>query len=252
MSKRLSPTGYVDLATILGLLAAVLTAVKFTFWLGVTIGLLAAVCAVVSWVKRHREAKIRDDVLHTMRDQMMLDRILDAAARSLKLGGANGSWRLTLYELDVQNASWLLRARAASNELFADHADFARISHDQGVLRSCLSGSERFDGRFDEMPPLDMPTADSWAATMKAWGFTKVSTDQLKMKSRSFTGAVFKVGLQNGHQVTLGLIAESESPDGTNIRDLQSGLTRPFFEAIAELLTLRQKMDAEITSAAPA
>lgn len=243
--KRLSPTGLLDLATILSLLAALLTALKETLWAGIVVGGVAVVCALIAWAKRHRDRAAQKNLFDRMRDELMLDRILDAAARSLGMGGPNGSWRVSLYELDLQDACWLLRARAASNELFADGSDFARISHEQSVLRSCLNGSERPDGKFDEMPPLDAPTADSWASTMKAWGFAKSSTNQLKMKSRSFSGAVFKVGPQNGHQVTIGLIAESESPDGTNIRVLQSGLTRPFFEAVAELLTLRQKFEAE-------
>ncbi|WP_284761394.1 hypothetical protein [Curtobacterium sp. MEB011] len=249
--KRLSPTGLLDAATILSLLAAILTALKETLWVGIAIGGLAVVFALISWAKRHRERGTRRNLFDTMRDELMLDRILDAAARSLDLGGQNGSWRVSLYELDLQDACWLLRARAASNELFADRSDYSRISHEQSVLRSCLNGSERSDGKFDEMPPLDAPTTDSWATTMKAWGFTKTTTNQLRMKSRSFTGAVFKVGPQNGHQVTLGLIAESESPDGTNIRSLQGGLTRPFFEAVAELLTLRHKFEAESAATAP-
>lgn len=232
-----------DTATFLGLIAAVLTAVGLTLTWGIVTGSLAVVSFLASRVLRRRESRRERALLDEVRDEMSVDRVLDVVARHLSLGGANGGWRLSLYELDVASEEWILSGRASSNELYADARDAPRIRHDQGVLRSCLPGSEQPFGRFDEMPVLPTPQEPGWLNALIAWGVPETEARALRMKSRVYCGAVFKVGPQDGHQPTLGVIAESEAPDGVNIRTLESALTRPFFESIAELVLLRRTVD---------
>lgn len=230
-----------DTATVLGLVSAVLTTI--VLWAGVVAGLLAILVFVWSILRRRRERARDATLLDAIKREMSLDRVLDVAARHLSLGGTAGGWRLSLYQLDVTCERWVLQARASSNELYADDRDFPTLNPAEGVLRSCLAGSEQPHGRLDEIPVLPPPISDGWLATMLAWGFPEQVARNLRMKSRTYCGAVFKVGPQDGHQSTLGLVAESEAEDGVNLRTIEAALTRPFFEAMAELVLLEKHID---------
>lgn len=232
-----------DLATVLGLVAAVFTATGATLTIGIIAGGLAIVAFLASLAIRRREARLEKALLDRIREEMSVDRVLDVVARHLDLGGSNGGWRLSLYELDIALEQWILSGRASSNELYADSRDTPRYRHDQGVLRSCLPGSEQPLGRFDEMPVLPPPYEPDWLTVLVAWGIPEAEARTLRMKSRIYCGAVFKVGPQDGHQATLGVVAESEAPDGVNVRTLESALTRPFFESLAEIVSSRRVLD---------
>lgn len=232
-----------DAATAFGLIAAVLLAIGTLEVWGIIAGALAVLAFLGSLGLRWREARVRRQLLDEIRDELSVDRVLDVVARHLHLGGSNGGWRLSLYELDVAAEEWVLSGRASSNELYADRRDAPRFRHDQGVLRACLAGSEQPLGRFDEMPILPPPEEPEWLSTLIAWGTPETEARAFRMKSRVYCGAVFKVGPQDGHQPTLGVVAESEAPDGVNIRTLEGALTRPFFESVAELVLLRGALD---------
>jgi hypothetical protein len=234
-------------ATVLGLCSAVLISIDTVQLLGIGSGIAAVVAFTLALISRRKQQNATRSAFEALRQNILLDRVLDSAARHLGFGAQGGGWRLTLYELNVESGNWESRARASSNELYSGDRDHSSFTPAQGVLRDCINGSERPGGRFDEIPQLSDASSETWFSVLKSWGFSKAILQQLQMKSRSYCGAVFKVGPQNGHQVTLGVVAESEAPDGVNVRDLEQGLTRPFFEALAELLALRDSLQKQPT-----
>lgn len=179
-----------------------------------------------------------------------LNHVIRGMASILGLGSSGQAWRLSLYRLQIassddSNVHWHLVARAANQVLFELSADYERLAIREGVLRVAVNRADAESGGVDEIPPLPDPAEDpdGWHSMMAAWGL-KAPSAEASMRSRVYCGRVFRVGLSRGQgkDMTLALIAESESPTGVRKQVMEELLTRPVFELLYELLRLQDDL----------
>lgn len=236
-------------AAFLGLFSAI-------WYLTVVSGGLALVLYVASLLASKRERRTAENQVDRLAGAVGLERVLRETAAALGLGATGKAWRLSLYRLDfASNGSalgeWNLQARAASQRAHELASDLATFSATDGVLRTAISSADQPTGGVDEMPTLPdfAEEPGHWAEMMQAWGWTSADTAG-GMRSRSIVGRVFRVGLSvgAGADMTLGLVAESETPGGVRRQALEDNLTRPVFELLFELLRLREEMRSSLTS----
>lgn len=253
--KVLSAHGLATTAQVLAFLAAFLGLFSAAWYFTVIAGGLALLFYIVSLIRLRRENLVKQHLADQISASIDLDRVLREAAISLGLGGPPRGWRVSLYRLRFSNGRadtgiWQLEARVANQQAYELANDLTQMSLTQGVLRTAIGAADQPRGGIDELPPLPDPETESdlWFGIMSAWGFER---EELTggIKARSCCGRVFRVGLSRGggQDMTLGLVAESERPEGITRQRMEEVLTRPVFELLYELIHLREEVRASLT-----
>lgn len=225
----------------------------------IIVGSIALISYVYSLFAAWRERKVQVSLLEEVLDQVKTDRLLYVAARQLGLTGSQTRWRISLYKLDVPSddmlnlhkAEWRLTSRIASSEVYAGHSDYFRFATDEGVFRSTI------DYASNDTPKADLVGLDidpegereEWLKLLKEAGLISTPPELLQMKSRMHCGSSCRVGLQDGHQETLGVMVEYGRYDVTLGPKLESEVGRPFYEAIHDLLELGKSIESRRWSA---
>lgn len=241
-------------AQILSLVAACLAIFGSTQKVAAAVVVLAVLAYVAHIFARRRELRVMSTKVDQLADAVDLDHIVRDTADVLGLGAHGQGWRLSLYRLELakdvaDDGHWVLVARAANQVVFEQSRDFERMQLRQGVLRVAVNAASAPVGGIDEIPPLPDPESDpdGWRQVMATWGMDgQIGTHG--MRSRVYCGRVFRVGLNRGkgRDMTIALVAESESPNGVRRQSMEEALTRPVFELIYELLRLRDDMQESL------
>lgn len=241
-------------AQVLSLIAACLAIFGQTQVLAAGVLALAIVAYVAHIFARRRERRLMATKVDELVAAVDINHIVRDTAEVLGLGGHGQSWRLSLYRLELREdagdeGDWLLVARAANQAVFERSRDFERLALRQGVLRVAVNTANGPTGGIDEIPPLPDPESDpdGWRRMMATWGMAG-HVGSNGMRSRVYCGRVFRVGLSrgSGRDMTLALVAESESPTGVRKQLMEELLTRPVFELFYELLRLRDDMRSSL------
>ena len=254
-SKAFSSQALATAAQLLTFLAAFLGLFGTVWYVAAVAGGLALALYVGSLVVGRRERRKMKSHVDRLVDAMDLDHVLRLTATSLGLGGPGQGWRLSLYRLDFatghpETGRWELQARAANQKAYELARDFEYLALTQGVLRTALAAADQPLGGIDEMPALPNPDdeAGEWLKVMSAWGLQGPSVEGA-MRSRTYCGRVFRVGLNRGRgqDMTLALVAESESPTGVRRQAMEEVLTRPVFELFYELMRVREDIRTSLS-----
>lgn len=245
-------------AQVLSLVAACLAIFGQTQIIAAFIIAIAVAAYISHIVIRHRAQRQMKSRLDELASAVDIDHIVRGTAEVLGLGSQGQGWRLSLYRLELgenpDDGWWMLLARAANQATFERSRDFERLTLRQGVLRVAVNSASSPTGGIDDIPPLPDPESDpeAWNSMMTVWGMGD-HVGGNGMRSRVYCGRVFRVGLGRGHErdMTLALVAESESPTGVRKQLMEEALTRPVFELFYELLRLREDMRHSLEAIAP-
>ena len=242
-------------AQLLTFLAAFLGLFGSVWYTAAIAGGLALVLYVASLIVGGRERRRMRSRVDRLVDAVDLHHVLRETADSLGLVRTKQEWRLSLYRLDFdgghfERGRWKLEARAANQEAYEISKDLLEMSFNQGVLRTAVASADQPRGGIDEMPQVPDRAVDpqAWKSVMSTWGLSEQVVGE-GMRSRAYCGRVFRVGLNRGkgHDMTLGLVAESDDPTGVQRQAMEEVLTRPVFELLYELIRLKEDMRTSLS-----
>lgn len=189
---------------------------------------------------RHSDIADLAGVRQELRQALDFDELLRSVAQGLDV---RGGWRISVYQM-VKGDTWYRVGRASHDESF-ETGGRESFSHKEGVLRLALVNCSTLRGGADESPPLpDRSTdPDGWASVQMGWGIGPEVVQKMRMSTRKYVGVVMRAHDPRVATKTLGVVLESLDPTALNIQEVEGILTRPFFEAIAQLLTVKSSVE---------